>query len=107
MQFSTATLFAFSAAISQALAKVILTNTNWNTVTEGQPFTITWSEANGPVTLLLKDGPSTDLATLATIACKFCNNLAQYYARMFMTDILVSHSRTDWNLVFLDAQWSP
>ncbi|KAJ4394219.1 hypothetical protein N0V93_003436 [Gnomoniopsis smithogilvyi] len=66
MQFA-ARLLAFSAAISQALALVALTNTNW-AVTEDTPFEITWTDANGPVTLLLKDGPSSNLATVATIA---------------------------------------
>lgn len=68
MQF-TARLVAFSAAISQALALVALTNSNWD-VTEGTPFEITWTDADGAVTLLLKDGPSSNLATVATIASK-------------------------------------
>lgn len=69
MQFA-ARLVAFSAAISQALALVALTNSNWD-VTEGTPFEITWTDADGAVTLLLKDGPSSNLATVATIASKF------------------------------------
>ncbi|KAJ4406078.1 hypothetical protein N0V82_010189 [Gnomoniopsis sp. IMI 355080] len=66
MQFA-ARLLAFSAAISQAWALVALTNSDW-AVTEGTPFEITWTDADGPVTLLLKDGPSSNLATVATIA---------------------------------------
>lgn len=60
---------AFSAAISQTLA-VALTNSGYE-ITEGEPFTFTWSDAEGEVTLLLKDGPSNDLDTVTTIACKF------------------------------------
>lgn len=68
MKFLTG-FVAISAAISQALA-VSLTNSNYD-ITEGSPFTITWTDAEGDVTLLLKDGPSTNLATVSTIACKF------------------------------------
>ncbi|CAN8099372.1 unnamed protein product [Discula destructiva] len=67
MQFTTARLIAFAAAISQAVAKVAFTNSAW-AVEANVPFTITWSDADGPVTLLLKNGPSTDLATVSTIA---------------------------------------
>lgn len=67
MKFLTG-FVAISAAISQALA-IELTNSNYD-ITEGEPFTITWSDADGDVTLLLKDGPSNNLGTIATIACE-------------------------------------
>lgn len=67
MKFLTG-FVAISAAISQALA-VALTNSGYD-ITEGEPFTLTWSDAEGDVTLLLKDGPSNNLGTVATIACK-------------------------------------
>lgn len=41
----------------------------------GTPFDITWTDASGPVTLLLKNGPTTNLVTVATIACKYIQNL--------------------------------
>lgn len=69
MQFA-ARLLALSATISQALAVVQLTNSNWD-VTEGTAFDITWTGADGAVTLLLKDGPSKNLGTVETIASKF------------------------------------
>lgn len=68
MQFTTR-FFAISATVAQVLAQPQLTNSGYS-VTEGQPFTITWTNADGPVTLLLKDGASNDLSTVATIACK-------------------------------------
>lgn len=68
MQSTAARLLALSAAISQALA-VEFTNSNWS-VKEGEPFTLTWGEADGPVTLLLKNGPSSNLGTVSTIAGK-------------------------------------
>lgn len=78
MQFS-ARLVAFSAAIAQVLAIPQLTNSAYNPV-EGQPFTITWTGASGAVTLLLKDGASTDLSTVETLACRFPQSS---YARMY------------------------
>lgn len=80
MQFTTSRLLAFTAAISQALAKVILTNTNWD-VTAGQPFTITWSGANGAVELLLKNGASGNLATVSTIASKLRREVTEHTMR--------------------------
>lgn len=65
----TARFFAISATVAQVLATPTLTNSAY-AVTEGQPFTITWTDADGAVTLLLKDGSSTDLKTVSTIACK-------------------------------------
>lgn len=61
--------FTLATLVSAAFAKVILTNTQFN-VAVGQPFTITWSDATGPVTLTLKDGESGNLQTVSTIASK-------------------------------------
>jgi hypothetical protein len=63
MKFSVGTLVAFAAA---ALAKPILTNSNYDIV-EDEAFTIKWSNAQGPVTITLKTGPSTALKTVTTI----------------------------------------
>lgn len=70
--YFTARFLAISAAISQVLAAPTLTNSDYD-VSEGQAFTITWSGASGPVTLLLKDGASTNLQTVSTLACKSKN----------------------------------
>ncbi|OHF01356.1 extracellular matrix protein [Colletotrichum orchidophilum] len=64
MKSFTSVLVAGFAALAQA---VQLTNSNFN-IQAGQPFVITWSDASGPVTLTLKNGPSTDLKTVSTIA---------------------------------------
>ncbi|RYP76148.1 hypothetical protein DL771_001972 [Monosporascus sp. 5C6A] len=50
-----------------ATARVILTNSDFSDITAGEPFTITWSDATGPVTLTLKDGPADDLSTVSVI----------------------------------------
>lgn len=41
---------------------------DYNGVTAGKPLTITWAQATGPVSILLKTGPSTNLRTVSTIA---------------------------------------
>jgi len=61
--------FAIVTFASAAFAKVILTNTQFN-VAVGKPFTITWADATGPVTLTLKDGDEGNLQTVSTIASK-------------------------------------
>ncbi|KAB8303843.1 hypothetical protein EYC80_005214 [Monilinia laxa] len=63
MQFSTIFLAAAAATLASA---VKLTNPSFE-VTAGTPFNITWSDAEGPVTLTLKNGPSTDLTTVSVI----------------------------------------
>ncbi|KAM0155229.1 hypothetical protein ACHAPG_006073 [Botrytis cinerea] len=63
MQFSTLFLAAAAATLASA---VKLTNADF-AVTAGSPFNITWADAEGPVTLLLKNGPSTSLTTVSTI----------------------------------------
>lgn len=62
-RLTIATLVAALAALAQA---VQLTNSDFNLV-PGQPFTIEWAEASGPVTLRLKTGPSDALVTVQEI----------------------------------------
>jgi hypothetical protein len=54
-------------------AAVEFTNTasSLANIQAGTAFDITWTDATGPVTLLLKDGPATALQTVLTIACKY------------------------------------
>lgn len=61
--------YALVALATSVMAQPLLTNSNYN-IAVGVPFTITWSNATGPVTLLLKNGPSGALETVSTIACK-------------------------------------
>ncbi|KAM3078119.1 hypothetical protein ACMFMF_004529 [Clarireedia jacksonii] len=71
MQFKS--LFLAASAFAAALANVQFTNSNFE-LTAGQTFTLTWSGANGPVTVLLKDGASTDLKTVMTIGSGLTGN---------------------------------
>ncbi|KAI1757086.1 Ser-Thr-rich glycosyl-phosphatidyl-inositol-anchored membrane family-domain-containing protein [Xylaria castorea] len=48
-------------------AKVELTNSNFDDIEAGSTFQITWTGAEGPVTLTLKNGKSGDLKTVQTI----------------------------------------
>ncbi|KAI0457645.1 Ser-Thr-rich glycosyl-phosphatidyl-inositol-anchored membrane family-domain-containing protein [Xylaria acuta] len=48
-------------------AKVQLTNSNFDDIEAGSTFEITWTGAEGPVTLTLKDGDEDDLKTVQTI----------------------------------------
>ncbi|RYP30149.1 hypothetical protein DL767_006397 [Monosporascus sp. MG133] len=50
-----------------ATAQVMLTNSNFNDIEAGEPFTITWSGATGPVTINLMNGPADDLSTVSEI----------------------------------------
>ncbi|KAH8662945.1 Ser-Thr-rich glycosyl-phosphatidyl-inositol-anchored membrane family-domain-containing protein [Tricladium varicosporioides] len=61
-------LCLFSFWTTCALAAVQFTNRDFNKVTAGQTFTLTWSGASGPVEILLKNGPSTALVTVSTVA---------------------------------------
>jgi hypothetical protein len=66
MKFSVGTVLAFAAAV---LAKPILLNSNYQ-VEEGKPFTLQWSNAQGPVTITLMTGDPSDLKEVTTITCK-------------------------------------
>lgn len=63
MKFSVGAILAFAAAV---LAQPKFTNSDF-TITEGEPFTLTWSNAQGPVTIKLKAGPETDLTTVRVL----------------------------------------
>jgi hypothetical protein len=52
MKFSIAAVLAYAAA---ALAKPILLNSNYQ-IEEDTPFTLKWSNAQGPVTVTLMTG---------------------------------------------------
>ncbi|PQE29826.1 extracellular matrix protein [Rutstroemia sp. NJR-2017a WRK4] len=70
MQFKN--IFLAASAFAGALA-VQFTNSNFD-LTAGQPFTLTWSGADGPVTIFLKDGASTDLKTVSTVGSGLTGN---------------------------------
>ncbi|KAI1307830.1 Ser-Thr-rich glycosyl-phosphatidyl-inositol-anchored membrane family-domain-containing protein [Xylaria venustula] len=57
-----------AALLGLASAKVELTNSNFDDIKAGSTFKITWDDAEGPVTLTLKDGPEGDLKDVQTIA---------------------------------------
>ncbi|KAG8164835.1 hypothetical protein KVR01_005110 [Diaporthe batatas] len=62
----TAGFIAVVTAAAPALA-IQLTNTAY-AVEAGQPFTLTWSDSEGPVTITLKNGASSDLKDVQVIA---------------------------------------
>ncbi|KAI1203908.1 Ser-Thr-rich glycosyl-phosphatidyl-inositol-anchored membrane family-domain-containing protein [Nemania serpens] len=56
-----------AALLGLVNAKVHLTNSNFDGIEAGSTFKITWDDAEGPVTLTLKNGPSDDLKDVETI----------------------------------------
>lgn len=52
-------------------AKVELTNSNFTGIEAGSTFEVTWAGAEGPVTLILKNGDSDDLKTVQTITSMY------------------------------------
>lgn len=91
--FVTAVLAALPAWVSA----VAITNTNFNGIETGKPFEITWSDAAGPVSLTLKDGPSDNLKTVSEITCKSYKNLIAHS----LDPLLTIHSRPDWHELHL------
>jgi hypothetical protein len=68
MQFTS---FVFTAAaIAGASATVILTDNSYDGIAVGKPFAVTWGEAEGLVTLVLKSGDPAHLDTVSTITSK-------------------------------------
>ncbi|SZF04870.1 unnamed protein product [Blumeria hordei] len=67
MQTFGAVFVAALIALSEA-ARLTNTADQYSDVKAGQPYKITWENAAGPVTILLKNGPSTHLQTVSTIA---------------------------------------
>ncbi|KAL2199904.1 Ser-Thr-rich glycosyl-phosphatidyl-inositol-anchored membrane family-domain-containing protein [Corynascus similis CBS 632.67] len=63
MKFSVGAVLAFAAA---ALALPKFTNSDF-TITEGEPFTLKWTDAEGPVTITLKTGPEENLQTVTVL----------------------------------------
>lgn len=64
----TATIMAVLAAV--ASAEVTLTNSDYD-IKAGEPFTIEWTGADGPVTITLKNGDPNNLQTVDVIDCMF------------------------------------
>ncbi|KAI1802244.1 hypothetical protein F4811DRAFT_530629 [Daldinia bambusicola] len=58
---------AVLAALPAWVNAVAITNSNFNGIEVGKSFEITWSDAVGPVSLTLKDGPSDNLKTVSEL----------------------------------------
>ncbi|KAH8591984.1 hypothetical protein B0O99DRAFT_718113 [Bisporella sp. PMI_857] len=56
MKFASSLLVAAAALISTVSARINITNTVVSGITAGTPYTITWGDATGPVTITLKHG---------------------------------------------------
>jgi hypothetical protein len=84
MQFSKSA-FTLAALIAYVEAAQF-TNSAFAGITAGTPFNITWSGATTGVTLLLKNGASTDLKTVSTIASKL-------YYRMIQNHTLANNNK--------------
>ncbi|KAL9944484.1 hypothetical protein ACHAQF_006584 [Verticillium nonalfalfae] len=67
MKYSVAATLAALVAYVQAKAEFTNTQADFAAISAGEDFTLTWSGAEGPVTILLKSGPSDDLTTVETI----------------------------------------
>jgi hypothetical protein len=51
----------------------------------GTPFSITWTSASGPVTLLLKDGSPNNLQNVETIASMFASASQSTLCQILLT----------------------
>lgn len=60
-----------SALLGLVSAKVQFTNSNFDGIEAGSTFEITWDDAEGPVTLTLKNGSEDDLKDVETITSMF------------------------------------
>jgi hypothetical protein len=69
MQFSSILLAAAAFALSNA-AQFTNTAASFDGITVGKAVNLTWDDASGPVTLILKNGDPSDLQTVSTIASK-------------------------------------
>ncbi|KAI8965280.1 Ser-Thr-rich glycosyl-phosphatidyl-inositol-anchored membrane family-domain-containing protein [Daldinia sp. FL1419] len=58
---------AVLAALPAWVNAVVITNSNYNGIEVGKAFEVTWSDATGPVSLTLKDGPSDNLKTVSDL----------------------------------------
>lgn len=77
MQFTKVIVAA--AAVAVANATVEFTDPTFAGITVGTPFNITWSGAEGPVTLSLKDGLTTNLQLVSTIASKSTSRASSFH----------------------------
>lgn len=66
MKFSVSAVLAFAAAV---LAQPVLLNSNYQ-ITEGEPFTLKWDKAQGPVTITLMTGDSKNLKEVTVLTSK-------------------------------------
>lgn len=66
---STRAFLSLLVAFGAVAEAVKLTNSDFD-VAPGEDFTITWAEAQEPVTLRLKSGDSDELQTISTITGK-------------------------------------
>lgn len=77
---------------------VQFTNTNFDGITAGKPFDITWTDAAGAVTLTLKNGDSDNLQTVGEITCKsYTSYIVLHYSSLTM------RSRPNWRELHLDS----
>jgi len=56
--FNVALLYFF--VLFKPATAVQITNTEYNGIQTGSPFNVTWTDAAGPVTILLREGNTTD-----------------------------------------------
>ncbi|KAI1773985.1 Ser-Thr-rich glycosyl-phosphatidyl-inositol-anchored membrane family-domain-containing protein [Hypoxylon cercidicola] len=63
----TAFLATLLAALPAWVSAITITNSNFDGIEVGKAFEVTWSDATGPVTLTLKDGPSENLETVGEL----------------------------------------
>jgi len=89
------------AFIRFAFANVALTVSDYGGITEGKPFTFTWTGANGPVTLVLESGSTSNLRPVATIGCEYT---VSHPGQPQLAKDWLSSSRTDWYILYLDAK---
>jgi hypothetical protein len=68
MQFAKVIVAAAAFAVANAIVE--FTDSTFAGITVGTPFNISWSGAQGPVSLTLTDGSTTNLQTVSTIASK-------------------------------------
>jgi len=71
MHFTKAFL---AAAVHTLVNAAQITNSGFSDITAGTPFTITWSGATSSITLLLKNGPPTNLVTVSIIGSDLSGN---------------------------------
>ena len=93
--------FFIAPALFAALvaAKASFTNPDFS-VQDGKPFKLTWTGAQGPVSILLKNGPSGNLKTVSTLTCKSPRAVDSFLSRHMK---LTQPSRCYWDRVHLDS----